>query len=451
MRYAEKPLLGGLFCLYVAAFFPGFLTPDPLWQLMQIRGVSPMNNWHPPAITAIWHVIDKVFENPAALFLIQELMLFHSAVVVARAFQAGRGLRLIFLAVLLCLPPVMANFALMWKDNWFVLFLIYGFAYALAYERRGRTRDFVLSCLGCVLALLTRFNGFIAALPLLGFVCMRFVGRRWPAEGWAKRLLRAGALMAALFAVVVVVSGVLERHYVKKHYASWQIIPLYDLVGISVNAHKLYLPGYIERGEAPDPAPTLRQLEEIYEPHTSDGLVWRGDDKYRMPVPNEIREFEQTPQQRSEIVSAWFHAVFSEPLAYLEHRTQLFKHHLGVGRQYVCAPYHVGIHRNVFGWTFTPRQATHFVYLKIDPIANSFIFRGYFYLFALMGLGVAWWFTGRSGVGLALWVSSLGLLLSNYFLLGACDFRYLLWPVVGSVLLGFLLLAELIRARRARS
>ncbi|OJH40409.1 hypothetical protein [Cystobacter ferrugineus] len=438
-----------LFCLYLGAYFPGYLSADPVWQFMQIRGVDPINNWHPPFITLLWHGLDMLLGSVGLVFLIQTLLLFHATAWFARGLGAGPWLRWGVQVGLLLFPPVVANFAIMWKDNWYVVFLLYASAGCLHFGRRGRTRDALIACAFGILALLTRFNGFVATLPLLACLGIRvFRSREF---GWRKTLGGTALMLVGALLITVFASSFLERVYVKKSYASWQIPLLYDLTGISVNARKLYLPGYIARGEGPDPAPSLEDLDAIYRTDTSDGLVWRADERFRMPVSNQVREVNQTPEQRRDIVTSWLAAIGAEPRAYLRHRNALFKHHLGIGRAYVYAPYHQGIIPNVFDWKFENRPLTHAVNRKLDAVAHSFLFRGWFYALVLVVLTAAWAWFSRTLEGLALLGSAYGTLVSNYFLLGAADFRYMLWPVMACVLLPFVIAADVARRRAVES
>jgi hypothetical protein len=442
----EFIVLGALAALYLRTFYPGFLTPDPLYKLMQIRGVVPVNNWHPPAITALWHVLDWLVGAPGGLWLVQTALLFHSVVLVACTLSERWYLRVGVEAVLLLFPPLFANFGLLWKDNWFIVFLLYGFACGLQFEQQGRTRDFVGALLACLLTMLARFNGFTSALPLLIWVLYVRSSQRGRAGFTARKVLGATAGAVGVMVLSVVIGAVLERTYVRQHFASWQIIPLYDITGVSVNSGQLYLPAYIERGEGPTPAPTLAQLREIYMSHSSDTLVWGSNDKYRFPVPNQMLDIQQTSEQRKDILSAWVRAVTSEPSAYLQHRWSLYRHHLGLAEAWVCAPFHTDVFPNVFGWTFPPRPFTEAVVRILNQIRDSWVFRGWVYALALGLLTMRVW-RQRLMAAWALWGSAVLTLVSNGFLLGACDFRYLLWPVVATPVLLFLVLLSL-RVRR---
>src|SRR5216684_4025026 len=57
----------------VASFFPGYMSPDSVWQLQQGRAMR-FNDWHPPVMSFLWGVIDRVVPGPAGMLVLHNVM-----------------------------------------------------------------------------------------------------------------------------------------------------------------------------------------------------------------------------------------------------------------------------------------------------------------------------------------------------------------------------------------
>jgi len=414
---------------YAAAFFPGVLTPDPTWMLMQIRGVAPVNDWHPPVITGLWHLLWLVFQHPGLLYLVQTALLVYLVARMARTVEPA-WVGLLLTIVFPLLPPIVGNFAALWKDNWYVLWGIGASVSLYECARTGRPRSFIAGAVFTLLFVSTRHNAFFAALPLLYVVAVlgarKLAGRGRGTSG-GRRLIAGIAIFVAMLVACTATNWLVYRLYVAKHFHAWQIPLWFDLTGVSVRSGELVMPEYLLHSEA---APTLERLAEVYDPASSDELIWSNDGKYTFPMSIQDRDVDQTDDQRRQLMWKWVEAVFTHPVAWLRHRWSVTRRLLGLGRRPVHAPFPSGITPNVFGWTFEPRWTTDRVYERLDPLAHSLFFRGWVYALALLA-ATAVAFKLRSGlVTRAMLVSGVGSLLGNFVLLGAADFRYNLWIVV---------------------
>ena len=48
--------------LFVIYAFPGYMSYDSVWQLVQARHLEPFNEWQPPMMALIWRGLDHVVE-----------------------------------------------------------------------------------------------------------------------------------------------------------------------------------------------------------------------------------------------------------------------------------------------------------------------------------------------------------------------------------------------------
>ena len=105
-----------LFGMFVLVFYPGYVTADTIYILMQGIGQVEVSNWHSPAITKLWGSVYKTFRGTQAIWLIQIAFFVLSLVIFSRTLRSGV---LRFLCVLIALyPPLFTNMAAIWKDNW---------------------------------------------------------------------------------------------------------------------------------------------------------------------------------------------------------------------------------------------------------------------------------------------------------------------------------------------
>ncbi|HET9595786.1 MAG TPA: hypothetical protein VFP65_09410 [Anaeromyxobacteraceae bacterium] len=420
MRLVEIALLGALFAFYIAAFYPGAIPPDALWMFHMIRGVSPVSNWHPPFITLLWNALDRVFHHPGPLYVVQTLLIFHAVALAARELAAGWR-RIAVELLILTWPAVVGQVTALWKDSWFLAFLLYGTAGVLRHRRSHRSRDLVLALAGAAAAALTRPNGIFAALPLVVAVAASHAGAR--ARAWRARAARASLLVVGWIGAVAAANAVITRSYVEVLYEPWELTLLHDMVAISIAHGRVELPPHLTR-----PPPTLAELEALYQPETADPLIFQQPGKYCFPFPLVPRE------HRFRVVAAWARAVAASPSVYLRHRAGFFRALVGLGPRAALAPYVWGITPNRFGWEFRPRGPTTWALSRLASVSTTPVFRAWIYVAALL-LAAAGALLARRlrAVGVVA-ASALGTAVTNFFVLPTWDFRYMLWPVVAALL-----------------
>src|ERR1044071_6615561 len=74
-RYVtERGLLLAGWLWFLVYAFPGFMSYDSTWALMQARGVEPINEWQPPLLAFMWRYIDRIYSGPFPMLVIQSLL-----------------------------------------------------------------------------------------------------------------------------------------------------------------------------------------------------------------------------------------------------------------------------------------------------------------------------------------------------------------------------------------
>lgn len=435
-------IISFIVCLNV--FYPGSYTPDGYWSLMQINGYVPFNDWHPPIIQFVWSILWKLFQSNQLLWLTQ-LTLFTLLVLKFSKTIKNSLLSTLTIVVLLLFPPLSTSMSIFWKDSWYIIWGLGMYTYLFNYLEKKKILDFIISIIFLVLFILTRYNAFIVVFPFLYIILITARSNpiyRWKFFTSIKPKLRSIILVISIVSMVIVTQMLISKLFVNLTLNSWQLNIVYDLTGISVNSNKLVFPQYILEGKYAKP-PTLNELKEIYKVSTADSLLWRADNKFIFPITNQVNigKFQVSNNELKELVVVWIKAIISNPKDYLKHRLLNYNEQLGLTSEKVCAPYHHGINLygvlpNIFDWKYveSPNNKQFFEFLD-KYIANSIIFRGYFYLIVTVIL--LFWFIFKRDFKSPesnLIYSSILVFFSNMFLLTSCDFRYILWPVIAIIM-----------------
>src|SRR5687767_2684643 len=77
-------VLAALFGLAVtvAVFYPGYMSPDSISQLMQgRRGLY--SDWHPPVMAWVWGMVDRVVAGAAGMLMLHNVLFWSALAVVA--------------------------------------------------------------------------------------------------------------------------------------------------------------------------------------------------------------------------------------------------------------------------------------------------------------------------------------------------------------------------------
>src|SRR5437588_4867274 len=151
------------------------MTMDSLDQLSEARA-GVYSDGHPPAMAAMWRVIDAIVSGPLGMLLIQTAAFLGGLYLVLRRALAPRAAA-IAASLLFLFPPVLAPMAVIWKDCIMAGFFVLGTG-ALFDDRRW-VKIAGLACF--VVATAVRYNAPAATLPLIGLLFA------WPGlAGWRR-------------------------------------------------------------------------------------------------------------------------------------------------------------------------------------------------------------------------------------------------------------------------
>jgi hypothetical protein len=287
--------------------FPGYMSYDSEWQLVQARHLEGFNEWQPPMMAAIWRVLDHVIAGPFPMLVLQSGLFLVGLYVIARRLTTDRKAAAIAVAMLI-VPQNIIVMAVIWKDSQMAGFIVAGFAALLSQKRAWRITGYALLFLACGV----RYNAAPATFPIvLGLFATRIGRPRW----------KHYALATAAWFAISVSAFVANNLLVERKTYPWETAAapvdiaavikyskkldndalLADTAGVPwVHTDKLQIRARI----ASQPASTILTLTQ---------------------GPYAMFEYPTTEEQRTAIAAAWKRLVFAHPWPYVRHRFAVFR------------------------------------------------------------------------------------------------------------------------------
>ena len=414
------------FLLYA---FPGYMSMDSTQQLGEARA-GHYSDGHPPAMAAMWHIVELFVSGPAAMLLLQSVaFLVGVHRLLRRDFTRTTAA---YLAVaILWFPPIVAPMAVVWKDSQMAGYLMLGLSLVLDDRRRMKLLGAGVLALACAM----RDNAAAATLPLL------LGAFAWsPADRRVKRWAIAIAVWGVTTSAAMLVNAELTS---SRQYMWHSSLATADIVGILKHAPA-----------APDPeleavlagTPLHRHTNisaeavRTYNPRTWWAVVNGPDRMFDWPA---------TTAHRDALARSWTALVEAHPGAYLHHRLRVFRAVIGLGgapifdtvwHEFINPNYAAALHYNA-----APSGLQTTLGELLVRLGATLLFRPYLYLYlALALLPFAW----RHRDLLALLASGIVYELTLVPFAPSPDFRYSHWMIVATVIAVVVLVGRRARAGR---
>jgi hypothetical protein len=366
-------------------------------------------------MTSLWALIDPIAPGAGSMFLCIATTYWLAFAVLALVL-ARRSVWLGLLTVALALaPPAFVFVGIIWRDillagAWL---LAAALAFAVA-ERRGALR---IAAQAVALALLVfgfllRPNALFAAPILAAYLV-------WPQRFDLKRaaILYVPAVAVLAVSVPLVYYAMLGA----KHETPMHAIFVFDLGGISHFAHENQFPVTWSADE------NAMVVDHCYQPTDWD-IYWTRDPCKLVMAKLDGDKIFGTPA----LTRAWLKAVFSHPIAYLEHR--------------FAVTFHFLTHRNLTMWTLDVAHpdrklfADNAWFWSLEAIHQSLLptplFRAGTWLLVCIVWCVPGWRRRATPAG-AFLIGTCGsavVYMLTFIPVGvAGDFRYALWAVLSGL------------------
>ena len=428
-------ILGAGWILLILYAFPGVMTMDSFDQLREGRTWF-FTDAHPPAMAALWGVLDRVVRGPLLMLLVQSAA-FLGGLFLILTHAMSRPRAAVAAVVLLLFPPVLVPMAVIWKDCLMAGFFMLGIAGLLHAERRWRLTGLALLSLATAM----RYNAPAATLPLIFLLFYWRAGMHW--------LARYALALGAWLVVTAVAMGASSLLVAQEMHFWHSSLALEDIVGTLAHLS----PELPDSELGPLLAPTgiladhgyHTRLVQQYVPYDFQQLVSGAGHLWDVPIAGTQPA---PPAQREAIERAWKAIVPAHPAAYLAYRAEVVAEVLGLHRKFQGATVirHELQYRGMLDAMNLPLTASGFSRTGEDVTMwlakRTRLFRPHVY--AILALALLGFCLRQRDVG-AILLSGIGLEVSLFPLVQAPDYRYSHWLVTCTVLALVMLVA-----RRAR-
>lgn len=167
-----------LFALNVLLFYPGYMSPDSLWQLCQAKGDCELTSWHPVSMALLWQTLMSLGGGRIGTLLVLQVTLLWGSLFLFSNYvwqkTKNKKYSLLPLAVGL-LPFVWSLSGVIWKDVHMAFSLLASVSLILTAtllkDKNKYLKYFIyfLIILFIFYAISVRTNAFVAAIPIIYF------------------------------------------------------------------------------------------------------------------------------------------------------------------------------------------------------------------------------------------------------------------------------------------
>lgn len=206
-----------LLIINLAIFYPGYMSPDSLNQLYQAKGLQPVTDFTPPAMTLVWRLLLDITGKPASMLVLQLSLLWSALALLAIYVWKVSDRRKLSLLVLALgvLPFTLDISGVVWKDVQMTNSLLLATALIVFLGlTRNKWLRIILSVSGIALisyACLVRYNALPAVVPL-NFLIVRAWWPTWRIRWQVVASVVIAVAMAGLFPLVNIVGNVQSSH-----------------------------------------------------------------------------------------------------------------------------------------------------------------------------------------------------------------------------------------------
>lgn len=406
------------FFLSLAAFFPGFMSPDSLSQY-EISKSLVFTDWHPPVMSWVWSILNLFFQGPEGLLFFQLILLWLGLFV---WYQLYKDKNYSWLILCIGFLPWVINFSgVLWKDVGmaFSLLLLAG----IGIGDKTSPRLFVALAL-LFYAINLRYNAVFALVPILIMVASKWYGDY--------SILKRLVLISVTLSAVLTLGSVFNYKILntsRTNPSNYMMVD--DLFHLSLIKNMSLIPG-IPFSDIQDCA--VREIGQ----NKLVGKIFCLDTKesYRVANPLKIN-----------LKKIWLMEIIDSPIEYAMFRLAAFKYLL---RSPSVDPYyiwHPGIDKNEMGIKQERNGATLFVNWAVQKASTAapFLFKPYWWLWSsclLFLLTLSIEATKSTRIQQTLLISSLLYIFSYIPATPMADFRYVYWSVIATSLAVVLLVID---------
>jgi hypothetical protein len=406
---------------------PGFMSRDSGDQLAQARSLELWDD-HPVMMALIWHVTDRVFPGPMGFFALVAAIYWSGLSVLFAALDGPLVARVLGALLVGFFPPGFINIPIICKDDLMQAGMVAAVGCLALPTARWKPFRYVLAGVLLIIALAARHNAATGVWPLLALplLALPVLARH---SRWLRLLVASVASLALTFALTVGVDRALSPLSHKTEF--WQMIPVFDLAGMSVHAGEVLVEpesGVLTAGMG------LDHIRSFYQPNYMNRLY------YCMPVGKKrcVPLFRRTqdPERLAALSDNWLRAIVSHPRAYLEHRWAVVKSLIGIEQGAPGAFYYSGKPHHALAKGYPPRRLAVKTFAWFDRQVDTFWFHPWVYCLlgcALLPVTLRHYLRGGAFLPLAFILSGLSYMFGLFITTGSAPYRYTVWTTFSVV------------------
>lgn len=408
------------FIINFVAFYPGFMTPDSFQQYSQsITGNY--NDWHPPAMAFVWHILNHIVQGPQVMLALQLLMLWAACYNIMLLYKYRWWMTIIYM--LFFLFPVIQNFSgYVIKDTHmaFSWLLASSMLLHLALsDKKSYSARSILILLLLAYGAWVRPNALPGVLPLLALFAIVTT------EKTSRRVVVFICASAFIITGQIAIPKLLHA---EKQYPENKIF-LHDLTGIFVKTNTNVFPAILYSNKGFDTA----YLRTKYHPATFDDIWWNSDGKTLLPDTSE--------EIKTTLKNAWKDAIIHNSRIYLQNRWEGFLYYLRLKKRsdFYCN-YYMNMYPdpNEFGLKVNSNNVFYKLYNSmLERQKDYFYMNAWFWFFTnfLLLLFIPIVHRQLRWCYLSLVASGIFYKLPDFFVFQTdTDFRYFYWNSIACIL-----------------
>jgi hypothetical protein len=415
----------------IAAFFPGYMSPDSLFQLIQGR-TNEFADWHPPLMAWIWGKLDALWAGPAPMLVVHNIFFWLGATLLFSVFLRSYWVSSTSVLFLGFFPSVLLLLSTIWKDIGMASCFLFGIGLLAQLQLQKslpqvvRKLFYIAIFISFFVAIGLRHNALPAVVPLLFWLMYLCLSspvlqlQKWKHIGIC--FTAALGIAVAIFLVNGAIGRILTND--KTTFPIQQIL-LHDLLSISVRTEQNLLPAftYMQHGDAFN----FVELKKLYNPHNVVQFYDSGEG--RKPVKNIVNA-----EDFQILKESWVQSVTQYPGKYLRGRFETLNYMLAFWNVPTCYSYHAGIEGNEY--KIAAPKWNNSVHKRYSFFDGTFLYRPWIYLalnFVCL-LAMFKFNDPRKGIVAAVSLSGIFYTLPYLLVSTGCDFRLTWWTTCSAIL-----------------
>lgn len=436
------------FLITIAAFYPGFMSPDSIDNFNSGRqGIY--RDIASPVMSYLWGLLDTIVPGPALMFLLQNFVFWSGCAIFWYAARTKHILLRLLLVLFGFMPQIISQLTTVWKDVQLAAALFFVSALLYLSQQTKSVFPILITPIFLFYGYAVRLNAAAAVLPLAVWTGI-IICELFSSGTFVKRKNIYAGLIGIVYFLVLTLGVYFVNDKLtegKTVYPSQQIF-LYDLAAISIDRNEPLFPEYVLR----EANFSLENVKTGYNLRSVNSLIY-GDHPKQGDPP--ILKLTQNPEEIAALKNKWYETVCDNKLSYLGHRYLVFAQLNGFTRQTISNPYwDSGFGDNPPEFRSEPNVLYKVLMKYFSLFKKYFFFRGYFWLalcFIFIYQAIKHKFKSEWQMVFFLSVSSILYNFAYFPTTPSTEFRYIFWSELAAAIAAIFAVYLLFKERSNRN